>query len=62
MKNKGVKRLAAREGTVSVPSSLLNDVAKSIADSPVLKKYPDIKVQARDLIAVHVKQEIDRGP
>ena len=46
---------------MSVPSSLLNDIARSIADSPVLRKYPDIKVQARDLIALHVKQEIDRG-
>ena len=62
LKNKGVKRSAMREGMVSVPSSLLNDVARSIADGPVLKKYPDIKVDARDLIALHVKQEIDRGP
>ena len=61
LKDKGIKRMAGREGTVSVPSSLLNDVAKSIADSPVLKKYPDIKAQARDLIAVHVKQEINQG-
>ena len=61
LKDKGVKRLAAREGTVSVPGSLLSAVAKSIADSPVLKQYPDIKVQARNLIAVHVRQEIDQG-
>ena len=61
LKDKGVKRLAAREGTVSVPSSLLSDIARSIADSPVLRKYPDIKVQARDLIALHVKQEVDQG-
>ena len=60
-KDKGVKRMAKREGTVSVPSSLLNDVAKSITDSPALKKYPDVKVQARDMIAAHVKQEIDQG-
>ena len=62
LKDRGVKRLAAREGTVSVPHSLLNDVARSIADSPVLKKYSDIKVQARSLIALHVKREIDQGP
>ena len=58
LNDKGVKRSATRDGTVSVPSSLLDDVAKSIADSPVLKKYPDIKVQARNLIALRVKQEI----
>ena len=62
LKDKGVKRKAAREGTVSVPGSLLSAVAKSIADSPVLKNYPDIKVHSRDLIAVHVKQELDQGP
>ena len=61
LKDKGVKRLAAREGTVSVPGSLLNDVARSIADSPVLRKYSDIKVQARDLIALHVKRDVDQG-
>ena len=61
LKDKGAKRKAAREGTVSVPGSLLNAVAKSIADSPVLKTYPDIKVHSRDLIAVHVRQEIDQG-
>lgn len=61
LKDKGVKRMAAREGTVSVPGSLLSAVAKSIADSPVLKNYPDIKVHSRDLIAAHVKQEIDQG-
>ena len=60
-KDKGVKRMAKREGAVSVPSSLLNDVTKSITDSPALKKYPDIKVQARDMIAAHVKQEIEQG-
>ena len=60
-KDKGVKRVAERDGMVSVPGSLLNDVAKSITDSPALKKYPDIKVQARDMIAAHVKQEIDQG-
>ena len=59
-KDKNVKKMAKREGTVSVPSSLLNDVAKSITDSPALRKYPDIKVQARDMIAAHVKQEIDQ--
>ena len=62
LKDQGVKRLAAREGTVSVPDSLLSAVAKSIADSPVLKNYPDIKVHSRDLVAMHVKQEIDQGP
>ena len=59
LKDKGVKRAATRDGTVSVPSSILDDVARSIADSPALKKYPDIKVQARDLIALRVKQEVD---
>ena len=62
LKDKGVKRKAAREGTVSVPGSLLSAVAKSIADSPVLKNYPDIKVHSRDLIAAHVRQELDQGP
>ena len=61
LKDKGIKRTAEQEGTVSVPGSLLNDVAKSIADSPVLKEYPDIKAQARDLIAVHVKLEVNQG-
>ena len=62
LKDKGARRMAAREGTVSVPGSLLSAVAKSIADSPVLKNYPDVKVQSRDLIAMHVRQEIDQGP
>ena len=61
LKDKGVRRLAERDGTVSVPSSVLSAVAKSIADSPALKNYPDIKVHSRDLIAAHVRQEIDHG-
>ena len=60
LKDKGVKRLAERDGTVSVPTSVLSAVAKSIADSPALKNYPDIKVHSRDLIAMHVRQEIDQ--
>ena len=62
LKDRGVRRLAQREGTVSVPTSLLSAVAKSIADSPALKNYPDIKVHSRDLIALHVKQEVEPGP
>ena len=62
LKDRGIRRLARREGTISVPSSLLSAVAKSIADSPALKSYPDIKVHSRDLIALHVKQEIEPGP
>ena len=61
LKDKGIKRTAEREGTVSVPGSLLNDVAKSIVDSPVLKVYPHIKAQARDLIAIRVRQEVKQG-
>ena len=60
LKDKGVKRLAERDGTVSVPSSVLSAVAKSITDSPALKSYPDIKVHSRDLVAAHVRQEIDQ--
>ena len=59
LKDRGVKRVAEREGAVSVPSSLLSTVAKSIANSPALKKYPDVKVQSRVLIAAHVRQEMD---
>ena len=61
LKDKGVKRLAKRDGAVSVPSSVLSAVAKSITDSPALKNYSDIKVHSRELIAMHVKQEIDQG-
>ena len=61
LKDKGVRRLAKRNGTVSVPSAVLTAVAKSIAESPTLKSYPDIKVHSRDLIAAHVRQEIDPG-
>ena len=61
LKDKGVKRLAERDGTVSVPGSVLSAVAKSISDSPALKSYPDVKVHSRDLIAAHVRQEIDQG-
>lgn len=61
LKDKGVRRLAERDGTVSVPSSVVTSVARSIADSPSLKNYPDIKVHSRDLIAAHVRQEIDPG-
>ena len=57
-KDKGVKRMAQRDGTVSVPSSLVNDVARSISDSPVLKHYPDVKVHARALVAAHVRREL----
>ena len=61
LKDKGVRRLAQRDGTVSVPSSVLSAVAKSITDSPALKNYTDIKVHSRDLIAALVRQEIDPG-
>ena len=61
LKDKGVRRLAERDGTVSVPSSVVTAVAKSIAESPALKSYPDIKVHSRDLIAAHVRQEIGPG-
>ena len=61
LKDKGVRRLAERDGTVSVPSSVLSTVAKSITDSPALKNYTDIKVHSRDLIAAHVRQEIEHG-
>ena len=62
LQDRGVRRLAQCEGMVSVPSSLLSAVAKSIADSPALKNYPDIKAHSRDLIAFHVKQEIEPAP
>ena len=60
LKDKGVTRLAKRDGMVSVPSSVLSAVAKSITDSPSLKNYSDIKAHSRDLIAMHVRQEIDQ--
>ena len=62
LKDRGVRRQAQREGTVSVPSSLLSAVARSIADSPALKNYPDIKAHSRHLIALHIKQEVEPRP
>ena len=61
LKDKGVRRLARRDGTVSVPSSVLTAVTRSISDSPALKNYADIKVHSRDLIAAHVRQQTDPG-
>lgn len=61
LKDKSVRRLAKRDGTVSVPSSVLSAVAKSITDSPALKNYADIKVHSRELLAAHVRQETAPG-
>ena len=61
LKDKGIRRMAKREGTVYVPSSLLNKVARSITDSPALKRFPEIKAEARTLITAHVEQEINEG-
>ena len=61
LKDKATRRMAERGGVVHVPTPLLNKVARSITDSPVLKKYPDIKRDARVLVAAHVQQETERG-
>ena len=57
-KDKGVKRTAKRDGTVSVPQSLCDDIAASITGSPALKHYPDVKVHARALVTAHVRREV----
>ena len=61
IKDKGIRRMAQRGGTVHVPTSLLNKVARSIARSPELKTYSDIKAESRVLVAAHVQRELERG-
>ena len=61
IKDEGIRRMAQRGGTVHVPTSLLNKVAKSITRSPVLKAYSDIKAESRVLVAAHVQRELERG-
>ena len=57
-KDKGVKRMAKREGIVTVPKSLCDDISRSITGSPALKHYPDVKVHARALVRAHVRREV----